>query len=82
MQAPLYRRGTGPGGQHKQQSSQMGSLRPNTIGALAAVNRPAPRPFQRMIPEQISNVVTGLGDIITVLRDAEPADRAEIRQQL
>ena len=31
---------------------------------------------------QISELVTRLGDIITVLRDADPADRAEIYQQL
>jgi len=31
---------------------------------------------------QISGLVTRLGDIITVLRDADPADRAEIYQQL
>jgi hypothetical protein len=35
-----------------------------------------------MTREQISNLVTQLGDIIRVLRDADPADRAQVYQQL
>jgi site-specific DNA recombinase len=49
---------------------------------LAVLNQPTPRPVQRMTTDQISDLVTKLGDIIGVLRDADPADRAEVYQQL
>jgi site-specific DNA recombinase len=32
--------------------------------------------------EQIASIVTALGDILAVLRDADPADKAEIYSQL
>jgi hypothetical protein len=35
-----------------------------------------------MTGEQIASVVTALGDILTVLRDADPADKAEIYSQV
>jgi hypothetical protein len=44
-----------------------------------AVLRPRSR---RMTRDQISDLVGKLGDIISVLREADPADRAEVYQQL
>ncbi|MEH1017208.1 hypothetical protein V6U90_29450 [Micromonospora sp. CPCC 206060] len=38
-----------------------------------------PRPMSRT---EITNLVHSLGDIITVLRDANPADKAEVYRQL
>ena len=35
-----------------------------------------------MTREQIASVVTALGDILAVLRDADPCDKAEIYSQL
>jgi hypothetical protein len=35
-----------------------------------------------MTKDQIADLVARLGDIITVLRQADPADRAEVYQQL
>ena len=35
-----------------------------------------------MTREQIASIVTALGDILAVLRDADPADKAEIYSQL
>ncbi len=43
--------------------------------------RPA-APQARMTRDQIAGVVTALGDILAVLRDADPADKAEIYTQL
>jgi site-specific DNA recombinase len=50
--------------------------------AMTALNRPTPRPARRMTREQIRDLVTSLGEIIGVLREADPADRAEVYQQL
>ena len=50
--------------------------------ALAVLNQPTPQPAHRMTQEQISDLVTRLGDILTVLHEADPADRAEVYQQL
>ena len=35
-----------------------------------------------MTAEQIASIVTALGDILAVLRDADPADKAKIYSQL
>ena len=48
---------------------------------LVARTRPATRRAP-MTREQIASVVTALGDILAVLRDADPADKAEIYSQL
>ncbi|WP_218896237.1 recombinase family protein [Micromonospora purpureochromogenes] len=37
---------------------------------------------QRMSRTEITNLVQALGDIVTVLRDADPADKAEVYRQL
>ena len=49
---------------------------------LAVLNQPTSRSVQRMTKDQIRDLVAKLGDIIAVLRDADPADRAEVYQQL
>lgn len=49
---------------------------------LKVLNRPGPQSAQRMTSEQISALVSQLGDIVTVLRDADPADRTEVYRQL
>lgn len=48
---------------------------------LVARTRPA-TPRAPMTQEQIASVVTALGDILAVLRDADPADKTEIYSQL
>lgn len=50
--------------------------------ALAVLNQPAARPTQRMTQEQIAELVAKLGDIMAVLHDADPDDRAEVYRQL
>ncbi len=50
--------------------------------ALAVLNQPTAQPAPRLTREQISDLVTRLGDIITVLRQAESTDRAEVCRQL
>jgi site-specific DNA recombinase len=47
---------------------------------LVARTRPAP-PRAAMTGEQIASIVTAPGDILAVLRDADPADKAEIYSQ-
>jgi site-specific DNA recombinase len=49
--------------------------------ALAARARPA-APRAPLTREQIASVVAALGDALVVLRDADPADKAEIYAQL
>jgi site-specific DNA recombinase len=49
---------------------------------LTLLGQPKPRPAQRMSREQIGDLVAKLGDIMAVLRDADPADRAEVYRQL
>jgi site-specific DNA recombinase len=49
---------------------------------LAILNRPGPQAAQRMTREQITALVAQLGEIVTVLREADPADRAQVYQQL
>jgi site-specific DNA recombinase len=39
-------------------------------------------PQQGMSPDEIASIVNGLADLLTVLRDADPADKAEIYSQL
>jgi site-specific DNA recombinase len=48
---------------------------------LVARTRPA-TPRAPMTRDQIATIVTALGDILAVLRDADPADKAEIYSQL
>jgi site-specific DNA recombinase len=48
----------------------------------ASLNQPTAKPAERMTKDQIADLVARLGDIITVLREADPADRAEVYQQL
>jgi hypothetical protein len=43
----------------------------------AARTRPA-KPRATMTRDQIASIVTALGDILAVLADADPADKAEI----
>ena len=50
--------------------------------ALAVLNQPKPRSSQRMTRDQISDLVAKLGNIISVLHEADPADHAEVYQQL
>jgi site-specific DNA recombinase len=50
--------------------------------ALAVFNQPTLRSVHRMTRDQISDLVTRLGDIIGVLREADPADRAEVYHEL
>jgi site-specific DNA recombinase len=47
----------------------------------AARTRPA-KPRASMTRDQVASIVTGLGDILAVLADADPADKAEIYSQL
>jgi hypothetical protein len=47
----------------------------------AARTRPA-KPRAPMTRDQIASIVTALGDILAVLKDADPADKAEIYTQL
>ncbi|GIE90744.1 hypothetical protein Are01nite_72240 [Actinoplanes regularis] len=46
------------------------------------LNTPRPQPAPRMSSEQISDLVDQLGDIVAVLGEADPTDRAEVYQQL
>lgn len=51
--------------------------------ALAVLNQPRPQAAaQHLTRDQIHDLVTRLGDIVGVLREADPADRAEVYQQL
>jgi site-specific DNA recombinase len=50
--------------------------------ALAVLNQPKPRPAQRMTHDQINDLVSQLGAIVGVLREADPTDRADVYQQL
>lgn len=50
---------------------------------LAVLNRARPQQAQQHLTrQQISDLVTALGDIITVLREADPTDRAEVYRQI
>jgi hypothetical protein len=49
---------------------------------LAVLNQPISPPAPRMSRDQISELVGNLGDIIDALREADPADRAEVYRQL
>jgi site-specific DNA recombinase len=48
---------------------------------FVARTRPA-TPRASMTCEQIASIVSALGDILAVLKDADPADKAEIYSQL
>jgi site-specific DNA recombinase len=50
--------------------------------ALAVLDQPTAQPTQRMTQDQISDLVSRLGDIMAALREADPADRFEVYQQL
>jgi hypothetical protein len=50
--------------------------------ALPVLNQPTPRPAQRMTQDQISDLVSRLGDVMAVLHEADPTDRAEVYRQL
>jgi site-specific DNA recombinase len=50
--------------------------------ATEVLNTPRPQAPARMSPEQITDLVRQLGDIAAALGEADPADRAEVYQQL
>src|SRR6266704_2290032 len=78
--------GTGPpwSKEPTRRSSPGGSPRskPTAAEPWPCSTNPSPRSSQRMTRDQISDLVGKLGDIISVRRDADPADRAEVYQQL
>ncbi|MER5458744.1 hypothetical protein ABT008_28640 [Micromonospora sp. NPDC002389] len=50
---------------------------------LAVLTRARPQQaHHHLTRQQISDLVTALGDIVTVLREADPADRAEVYRQI
>ncbi|GAA0458376.1 hypothetical protein Aca07nite_64720 [Actinoplanes capillaceus] len=50
--------------------------------ASEVLNAPRPQRAARMSPDQIADMVGQLGDIVTVLDEADPEDLAEIYRQL
>ncbi len=54
----------------------------NTERAAAQARLRAPAGRQRMTEQEITDMVTAIGDIVTVLAEADPADKAEIYTQL
>jgi hypothetical protein len=48
--------------------------------AEARIKKPAGR--RRVTRDEITNLVTALGDVMQVLRDADPADKAEVYSRL
>lgn len=50
--------------------------------AAEARLRHQPAGHRRMTPEEIASMVKALGDLMTVLREADPADKAEVYGQL
>ncbi|WP_239342452.1 recombinase family protein, partial [Frankia sp. CiP3] len=54
----------------------------NTERAAAQARLRATTGRQRMTEQEITDVVTAMGDIVTVLGEADPADKAEIYTQL
>ncbi|MBB4752388.1 hypothetical protein [Actinoplanes lobatus] len=50
--------------------------------ASEVLNAPRPQRTARMSPDQIADMVGQLGDIVTVLDEADPEDLAEIYRQL
>ena len=63
-------------------SSPAGSPRPKPNAPGTQPERARRRHGPPMTREQIASIVTALGDILAVLRDADPADKAEIYSQL
>ena len=62
-------------------SSPAGSKRPRPGALLAEARLKKPTGRRRMTTEEITSLVTALGDLMQVLEDADPADKAEIYSQ-
>jgi site-specific DNA recombinase len=61
-------------------TSWMNEVQARRAAAEARLRKPAGQ--RRMTAEEITNLVTGLGSLIQVLRDADPADKAEVYSRL
>jgi hypothetical protein len=58
----------------------MNEVQAKRAAAQARLKRPAGR--RRMTRDEITSLVAALGDAMQVLKDADPADKAEIYSQL
>jgi site-specific DNA recombinase len=61
-------------------TSWMKETQANRAAAEARLKKPTGR--RRMTTEEITKLVTELGDIVRVLKDADPADKAEVYNRL
>ncbi len=59
-----------------------GAANPVSGGAASSRLRHQSTGRRRMTREEITNLVNALGDLMTVLGEADPADKAEVYQQL
>lgn len=61
-------------------TSWLNETQARRAAAEARLRRPAGR--RRMTRDEITSLVTALGDLMQVLRDADPADKAAVYSQL
>ncbi len=61
-------------------TSWMKETQARRVAAEAKIRKPTGR--RRMTTDEITNLVTALGDLLQVLKDADPADRAEVYSRL